>query len=132
MLLFLSAAGRVLHALLDTGGFSLATAQVVDTRAAYFTLADKLDLVDVGGKNGKDSFDAYSVRDFSYGERLAVAAVLALNHYALKLLNTFFLSLTNSYVHVDRVSCLEVRMLTTGFLVFFCDKIQRVAHDYCV
>ncbi len=112
--------GSVPHSFFDPGGFALAASQVIQPGSSDFALPDDLNFIDAGRDDRKYSFYADAVGYFPDGERFTVrTGVFALNDYALKLLDTFFVALPYLYVYIDCITCFKGRMVFPGFLVFF-------------
>jgi hypothetical protein len=97
-----------LSSFLDTSSFTLKASQVVESRSSYLAFSDQLDFLDGWGKQWENTLQPDLVRYFSYCERFAVGVyVFALDHNALELLYTLFVTLTDFYVDVYSVTCLE-------------------------
>ncbi len=84
----------------DTGSLTRQTSQVEQTGSSHFTAADYLNFLNVRRKNRENTLSTDLVRHFSNGERLTSrACISALQHHALELLDTLFVTFT--YFHVD-------------------------------
>jgi hypothetical protein len=114
-----------LSSFLDTSSFTLKASQVVESRSSYLTFSDQLDFLDRWGKQWENTLQPDLVRYFSYCERFAVGVyVFALNHNALELLYTLFVTLTDFHVDVYSVTCLERWVRGTLVSIFLLNEFN--------
>lgn len=84
--------------------------QVEQSCSSYFTSSHQLDFLDRWRQQRKNTLYTDLVRYFSDSESLTVCVyVFTLDHNALELLNTLFVTLTDSNVYVYSITSLESR-----------------------
>lgn len=106
----------MLTPLFDTRRLTLSSSQVVQSGSANFTSSHNLDLLDAGRKQRKNTLNPHAVGYFTHGEGLTVRiAVLTLNDYALKLLDSLLVSFSDLYVDIHRITRPKIRMFGSCF-----------------
>src|ERR1700680_3828127 len=96
-----------LSAFLETGGFALELAQIVEFRPAHFARADHIDMVDNGRVQRENSLDPLTEADFADRNGLAHARVLACQHGAFEDLNALFFAFLDLDVNLYRIAGTE-------------------------
>ena len=128
----LAVAGRpmVAHSVLDACRATGKFAEIVQLGATHLTACHDFDLVDARRVHREGTLDAHGVRHLADGERLADAAVLAADAYALEDLNTLFLALDDLDVNAQRIARLEVGDVATELLRLDCIDDVAGGHEY--
>src|SRR5690606_13567260 len=106
-------------ALLDAGALAAAFAQVEDAGAVHVAALVHLHAVDEGGGHGEDALHADGPAHFAHGEGGGAAAALALDHYALVLLDALLVALADAVAHGHGITCLEIGQLLHRRPFFF-------------
>lgn len=105
--------------LLDSSSLTLTASQVEQSSSSHFTFSQQFDFLDGRRKDRENSFHTNTIGDFSYCESLTVGVrVFSLDYSSLELLDTLFVTFSDSYVHVDGISSLERREFGSSLAVF--------------
>src|SRR5262245_19312879 len=106
-------------ALANACGLAPQTTEVIELGSPDPTALDQIDVVDDGGVQWKDSFDADAETRLSHSNRFARAAVFPGNHDAFKSLQSLFgLGFFNPDVNTDRIAWLKFWNILTQLGLF--------------
>lgn len=111
------------HALFfDTRALTTTATLEVKLGATHLTYFVHRDRLDIGRVDGEQTLNTYTIGDFTNGEGSRHARTLALDHIALKTLNTLFVTFYNLIVYGDIVTSFELGELTLygKLLVYIC------------
>src|SRR4026207_953960 len=96
--------------LANTCRFTTKSAEVVELGASNTSSFDEIDVIDDGGVQRKDSFDANTETCLADGDRFPRAAMFTCNHDTFKNLQSLFsLGFLDPDVNADRVARLKLR-----------------------
>ena len=118
----------VLALLADLRCLAAAVAEVVELGAANLTARHELDLVDDRRVHRELTLHTHLEADLADDEGLANASTLTAEDNALEDLDTRTVTFNDVHVHLDGVTCAEVRDVgLEGGLVEFVDEVHDVA-----
>ena len=107
-----------IEALLDSGGFAHALAQVEELGAAHFAAALHLDGGHLRAVDHEHPFNADALEDPAHGDGFVHAAVALGDHHTLVGLNTLFVALTDAHAHLHGVAHIDVRKIRFDLTLF--------------
>ena len=105
---------------------ALASAQIIQFRAAGFAFLFHFHLGDARRMQRKNAFDAFAVGYAANGKSFVQPASFAANDDARKDLDPFLVPLDHASVHTNAVADFEVSRL--GLLLLFFDRVDNAVH----
>ena len=115
---------------LDLGGFALPFAQIVELRAADFTVPDHLHVVNARRMDGERAFYADAIGNAANREGFPDAAVTLGDHGAFESLQTFTGTFHNLDPHADCVAHVDLWKIAAQLLRL--DGADNFVHDVCL
>src|SRR5690554_5235336 len=103
----------------------MTSSQVEQSGSSNPTFSQKFDFFDRGADDWENPLYVNTVGNFPYSKSFPITAWISSLYYrSLKLLDTFLVAFRNSYVDVDRITCLERRELGSRLCVFLFYKFK--------
>ena len=110
----------------DLRGLTLPFTQIVQLRAADFTVTNQVNMVNTGGIDRERTFHADPVRHPANSKGFADAAVTLGNHSAFESLQTFTVSFNNFHPDTYSIADVESRKIAANLLCF--DGADNIIH----
>ena len=110
--------------LLDTGLLTGEVAQIEDAGAAHSTVLVDVDLLDERTGEGEDTLHSDAVSDLADSKGLGSSASTALQHNALEVLDSLFVTFFDLVMYSDGIASLELVELLA------LDKVLHILHYF--
>ncbi len=112
----------VLRTFFEAGGFAFEGTEVIEFRAADAARANDIDVIDGAAMKWEDALDALAEANFSNGDGVAEAGVIACNEGAFENLDAFLIAFLDLDVDLQSIARTEDRNIRSEV---FLDEITK-------